>query len=338
MKLAAVSLSLGVSLACAPVALGQFGYGLVGQFNLPGGTSAWDVGADGRTWALVGNTVYAQTSPGGGPFAPLGSVVSGTVASWGGSFIRVNDAGTILAIGDNNFGAGARVHFVTTAALASASPAGAVTQSVLSGNFDGNWSGDTFFVTGAGSDFVPFVNRVTFTGPGGTPASTRVVTSIGGGSGGVAVNNGRLYTGAGYAGGSAATGEIRSFDLSSINNASSPLTFSTGSAITGGPVLSAWPLSFDSAGRLLVGGGDSFGGTSEIGYAAVVDPATGLRQLLSPAGTNTTYGVDYNPALGEVYVSEGVSGTIYRYAIPAPGSAGLLALCGAAVAGRRRRG
>jgi hypothetical protein len=335
MKLSVVSLSVGVSMAFASAALGQFGYRLVGQFNLPAGTSAWDVGTDGRAWALAGSTVYVQNSPGFGAFSPLGSVAAGTVASWGGSFIRVNDAGTTIAIGDNNFGASARVHFVTTAALASAPPAGASTLSVLSGNFDGNWNGNQFYVTGSGGDFVPFVNRIAFTDATGEPVSTRVITSIGGGSGGVAFSGGSIFTGAGFGGGGIATGDIRSFDLLAVNSAGSPVAYNTGAAIIGGPVLSAWPLSFDGAGRLLVGGGDSFGGTTDIGYVAVIDLATGVRQLLSPAGSNTTYGVDYNAALSQIYVSEG--GTIYAYAVPTPGVASLLAFGGLVAARRRQR-
>ena len=327
--------SLSVSLAFASAAMGQFGYGLVGQFNLPAGAAAWDVGADGRAWALVGHNVYAQSSPGSGAFALLGSVAPGTVADWGGSFIRVNDAGTTIAIGDNNFGAGARVHFVTTAALASAAPGGASTLSVPSGNFDGNWNGNQFYVTGAGADFVPFVSRVSFTDATGEPVATRVITSIGGASGGVAFSGGSIFTAAGLGGGGAATGEIRSFDLLAVNSASSPVVFGSGAAIAGGPVLSGWPLSFDGAGRLLVGGGDSFGGTSDIGYVAVIDLATGVRQLLSPAGADTTYGVDFNPALNQIYVSEG--GVIYAYAVPTPAGAGVLMLGGLLIARRRTR-
>ncbi|MDP1660587.1 MAG: hypothetical protein Q8L55_01620 [Phycisphaerales bacterium] len=328
-------LFVGTSMVLAPAAMGQFGYGLVGQFSLPAGTAAWDVGADGRVWALVDQTVFAQSSPGGGAFAAVGSVLPGTVASWGGSFIRANDAGSMIAIGDNNFGAGARVHFVATAALASAGPGGAATQSVASGNFDGNWDGNQFYVTGAGVDFVPFVSRVSFTDVTGTPVTTRVITAIGAGSGGVAISGGRLYTGSGYGGAGVATGEIRSFDVLEINSSGVPVLFASGSAVPGGPVLSAWPLAFDGAGRLLVGGGDSFGGTSEIGYVAVVDLSTGVRQLLSPAGSNTTYGVDFNSVLGEVYVSN--NGTIYRYAIPGSGGAGLMALGGLLAARRRHR-
>ena len=330
-----IALSLGVSMAFASTALAQFGYGLVGQFNLPAGTAAWDVGPDGRAWALVGDSVYAQAAPGDSALVLQGAVATGTVASWGGSFIRVSGSGTTIAIGDNNFGSGARVHFVNTAALAFMTPGGAPTVSVASGNFDGNWDGNQFYVTGSGSNFVPYVNRIGFSDVTGQPYSVTLVTAVGGGSGGLAIHDGRLYTGVGYGVGGLTTGDIRSFNLLTLNAQDFPSPYSTGTPIIGGPVLSAWPLGFDAAGRLLVGGGDSFGGTTEIGYVAVIDLATGVRQLLSPAGTNTTYGVDFNSALGQIYVSNG--GTIYRYAIPAPGAAGLLSLCGIVALRRRLR-
>lgn len=335
MKISLVSLSVGVSMALASTAVAQFGYGLVGQFNLPAGTAAWDVGPDGRAWALVGDSVYVQAAPGDSGFVLQGAVATGTVASWGGSFIRVNEAGNTIAIGDNNFGAGARVHFVTTAALASMTPGGAPTMSVASGNFDGNWNGNQFYLTGSGADFVPYVNRVSFSDATGQPFAVTLVTGVGAGSGGLAISGGRLYTGVGFGGGGLATGDIRSFDLLALESQDFPAPYNTGTPIVGGPVLSAWPLGFDAAGRLLVGGGDSFGGTTDIGYVAVIDLATGVRQLLSPAGSSMTYGVDFNSALGEIYVSGG--GTVYRYAVPAPGAAAALTLGGLVALRRRAR-
>ncbi|MFT3686058.1 MAG: hypothetical protein QM783_14250 [Phycisphaerales bacterium] len=327
--------SLGLLAAAAPAAFGQFGYGLVGQFNLPAGTAAWDVDGQGRAWALVGNSVYAEATPGSGSFGLFGSVPAGTVSMFGGSFIRVNDAGTQVAIGDGNFNASASVHFVSTAALNAAGPGGAATQSVVSGNFDGTWNGNHFYLTGAGSDFVPFVSRVDFTDVTGSPVATRIITNGGGGSGGVAISGGSLFAGVGYGGGGLSTGDIRVFDLLAADSAPSPVQFSSGVQAAGGPVLSAWPLAFDGVGRLLVGGGDGFGGTTDIGYVAVIDLQSGVRQLLSPAGDSVTYGVDFNPVLSQIYVSEG--GVVYRYAVPAPGAVVTLAMAGLAAA-RRRRG
>lgn len=330
MKRVTAAVSFGVAMAVSHAAVAQFGYSLVGQFSLPAGSATWDVGPDGRVWALAGQSVWAQGAPGGGGFSLVGSLPAGTVAPWGGSFIRVNQAGSMIAIGDNGFGSAARVHFVTPGGLASAGPGGATTLSLPLANFDGNWDGNQFYV--AGYDSGPFVARVSFTDATGTPVSTRIIEGIGGGNGGVAFHGGRIYTGVGFGGAGLPAGDIRSFDLLSVNSAAAPVAYATGTPISGGPVLTAWPLAFDAAGRLIVGGGDAFGGTTDLGYAAVVDPVTGVRQTLAPGAPNAIYTVDFNAALGSVYVSDG--STVYQYAVPAPGAAGALAL---GFIGRRRR-
>nr|MCU0688645.1 hypothetical protein [Phycisphaerales bacterium] len=162
-------------------ALGQ-SFGLVGQFSLPSGTAAWDVGPDGRVWAMVGSSIVRQDAVNGGSFSPVGSVPSGTVSSFGASFLRVNSAG-VLAIGDNNFNASARVHFVEATALSTSGPT--ATSSVLVGNFAARWNGSDVYITGAGSDFVPFVARVTYTDAATPPTATRVISGVGGASGGI---------------------------------------------------------------------------------------------------------------------------------------------------------
>src|ERR1043166_3719692 len=113
-------------------------YQLVGQFNLPAGAgTGWDVGPDGHVWGIVGDSIVRQDGLNGSTYSAVGSVPSGTAASWGASFLRVSPTGSMIAIGDNNFGSGARVSFVSTATLNTSvtSP----TMSVLSGNFDGAW-------------------------------------------------------------------------------------------------------------------------------------------------------------------------------------------------------
>ena len=83
------------------------------------------------------------------------------------------------------------------------------------------------------------------------------------------------------------------------------------------------------------GGGDAFGGSTDIGYAAVVNPASpGEFLRLSPAGTSVTYGVRFNAFTDELLVTAG--GIAYRYAVPGPAAAGLLLLAGLTAARRRR--
>lgn len=306
-------------------------YTLVGQFPLAGG--AWDIGPDGRIYQIRGQDIYLQDAAGGASFSRVGSVPAGTTASFGASFLSVSPDGTTLAIGDNNFSAQASVHFVATSLLTTA--ATTPTTSVVCPNFDADWDGNQLYVTGADSStFNSELYRISFSNALGTPVRQTLVRDIGLASGGVAVRNGVLITGTGFGSAAHPTGQIRSFLTSSLG--SGPAAgFGTGSLVA--TALSASPLGFDAFGNVLVGGGDSFGGTTEIGYAAVIDPANPdpSRWLrLSPAGTAITYSVAMNSFSDEVLVIGG--GTAYRYAIPTPAAAAVLALGGLAAMRRRR--
>jgi hypothetical protein len=332
MKFAMMAAAVTASAMLTGVAVAQIpNYTLVGQFPLLGNGDGWDVGPDGRVVQMRGNQVWRQDSVGGGSYSLLGTVPASAVSSFGSSFVRVSPGGDTLAFGDNNFGSGARVHFVGLQSLSVSAPA--ATASVLSGNFDAAWDGNALYVTGAGSNFVPYVNRITFTNTTGEPVSTTIITGIGSGSGGVAIFGNQLVTGVGFGGAGLPTGQVRRFDLLGVNGAPAPTAFTAGTVI--GSYLSASPLGFDRFGNLLAGGGDSFGGSTDIGYAAVIDPASpGAFLRLSPAGTSVTYGVRFNAFADELLVTAG--GVAYRYAIPGPGAAGLLMLAGLAAARRRR--
>jgi hypothetical protein len=306
-------------------------YTLVGQFPLPGG--AWSVGPQGRIYQIRGQDIYLQDSAGGATFSRVGSVPAGTAASFGASFLSASPDGSMLAIGDNNFSAQAAVHFVSTALLTTA--AATPTMAVVCPNFDAAWDGNQLYVTGADSStFNSELYRISFANALGTPVRQTLVRDVGLASGGVAVRNGTVLTGTGYGSAANPTGQIRSFLTSSLG--SGPATgFGAGSLVA--TALSASPLGFDGVGNVLVGGGDSFGGTTEIGYAAVIDPANPdpSRWLrLSPAGAAITYSVAFNSFTDELLVIG--DGTAYRYAIPSPGAAAVLAV-GGLVAMRRRR-
>jgi hypothetical protein len=130
---------------------------------------------------------------------------------------------------------------------------------------------------------------------------------------------------------------MRTFSASAVASATSAIAFGSGAAVPGGPVLSASPLAFDALGQLLVGGGDpaTFGGRGDVGYAAVINLTTGQRLQLNPLGTpNARYAVDFNAVTSESWLA--AQGVVYRYAIPAPGSAAILTL-GLFAASRRKR-
>jgi hypothetical protein len=298
-------------------------YTLVGSFPLSG--SAWDILPDGRVVSISGSTISAQTAPNAGTFAPIGSVPAGTVASFGASFLRASPDGSRLAIGDNVFGAGARVHFVSTAALNTAAPT--PTTSILSGNYDADWaSNSVLYVSGFGTGSQVF--RID-----ADALTTRtVITGIGDGSGGVAVSGGTLYTGIGFDAGGTTTGQIRGFDLAALDSAITPVNFAAGAFAA--TILSAASLDTDRFGNLLAAGADFSAFPAVTGYASVLDLPGGNRLDLSPAGTGRSYRVRFNHATDELLVVSG--GTAYRYAVPAPGAAAALAAASLLAARRRR--
>lgn len=305
-------------------------YQLVGSFTSPGGS--FDIGPDGRVYTLVGRTILRQDEPAASTFSAIAELPVGSVGSFGASFLRFNASGSRVAVGDGNFNAGAAVHLLDASSFPAA-PTGPTAVTILSTfttpNFDAAWDGDQLYITGArSSDFVPIVNRIDTTS---AAAPQTVITGIGLASGGIAIRDGHLLTGSGFL----PTGEIRRFDLAALST-SPPTSFSSGTLV--GSFLSASPLDFDALGNLLVGGGDAFSGTSDTGYAAVVDPADPANFLrLSPAGTATTYSPIFNSLTGEVLVYDTATAIFHRYLVPSPAAGGLLILAAASQTRRRRR-
>lgn len=309
-------------------------YTLVGSFVAP--SPVFGLGPDGRAYAVVGDAIVRQDAVNGSHFSPVASLPAGSISAFGASFVRFSPGGHRIAIGDGKFDASASVYVLDADPLSASGGAPApatVLSAAATPNFDAAWSSDgQLFVTGArASDFASIINRIDLPPGGAAAAVTTVITDVGVGSGGVAVHNGQLLAGCGFL----PTGEIRAFDLASLAGPSS--TPFTGGTLFGS-VLSASPLDFDEFGNLLVGGGDSFSGTSEYGYAAVVDPADREHPLrLSPAGTSAVYSVAFNNATHELLVLDSLSLTVHRYAVPAAPGVGLLAIGGLWAARRRRR-
>jgi hypothetical protein len=304
-------------------------YQPIGAYSIP--SPIFDAAPDGRIYSIVGNAVMRQNSLNGSTFSQVASLPAGSISPFGASFLRFSPDGRRLAIGDGNFNAAASVYIIDADPLdtpiASSTPA-VITNTAPTPNFDASWdSTSRLFITGSrASDFVPIVNRLDLP----SSAITTVITNIGGASGGITLHNNRLFTGSGFM----PTGEIRSFDLASLSGAPAA-PFSSGALF--GSVLSASPLGFDESGDLLVGGGDAFSGTSDFGYAAIIDPLDPTHPLhLSPAGSQTLYSINFNHATHELLVFDSATNTIHRYAIPAPPAAAVLALS-TILATRRRR-
>ena len=151
------------------------------------------------------------------------------------------------------------------------------------------------------------------------------MSDIGVGSGGVATRAGRVFTAIGYDAAGPLAGQVRSFDLATLNGAPSSVAFSSGLLV--GQANSGNSLAFDSAGYLIEGG---FGGVS------VIDLTT--SQIFNLPGLSPTgfYSAGFNAFTGEILVRNFGSATVLRYGVPTPGGMGVVGLA-ALFAARRRR-
>lgn len=317
-------------------------YTLAGSFALPAGTTTFDVLPDGRVLAIRAGELLRQDAPNAASFSRVGSVSPSLINTFGASFIKVSPDATRIAIGDGNFGPGASVLILNTAALDpfSDSPVSAV----VTPNYDAAWAdASTLLVTGAQFGVGSYLNRVS----ADTLTSTTVLSGIGDGSGGVAIHAGRAYIGAGFdfsPGAGVETGDIRAVDLSALLTTPAALDYAS-QGVLAGRALSATYMSFDAVGTLAVGGGDFSG---ESGFAALLDPAvldaalfggpiatSATAQNLAPAG-NQFYSTVFSPSSGEFLLRAFGSDTVYRYAVPAP-SVGMMVMFSGLFAHRRRR-
>ncbi|MBX3386353.1 MAG: hypothetical protein KF768_07270 [Phycisphaeraceae bacterium] len=311
-------------------------YTLVGSFPLPRSSSfvptdPFDVLPDGRIIQMHHNELWLQSGVNASTYALAGSLPAGAVSSIGPSFIRVSPDGTRLAIGDNNFTPASQVVHVVDLALLDPLAPTTPSHSVPSLNFDAHWTTNSSLLI-TGGDFFVGSSVVTRLDLAPSPTTTVVIDGIGAGSGGIVSIGSTIYVGVGFGFGNTPTGQVRSFDLATISGTNSPIPFESASILT--QTLSAFPLSADSLGNLLIGGGDSFASPPLLGYAVVMDPTGSSNPLLlSPAGPDALYSVGFNAFTNELLVI--ADGIAYRYAIPAPGS--LAVILFAIPATRRRR-
>lgn len=291
-----------------------------GSYLLPSGSSAFNDGADGRLVCVTETgAVVRQGAVNGAAYSPLGSLPAGTVPSFGAGFLKISPDGARLAIGDN--GAANQVHFVPIASLNTGGPT--VPQTISVANFDGAWADNgTFYVNGSpGFGTPPSLYRVNIT----TNAVAAVVSNIGDGSGGVATRSGRVYTAVGFDAGGLLDGQVRSFDVATLNAAGSAVAFSTGMLATQASTGNS--LDFDAAGNIIEAG---FGGVT------LVDLSTAQRYDLPGLSSTGFYSAIYNDFTHEILVRDFGSQTVLRYAVPAPATTALLGLSGILAARRRR--
>lgn len=331
-------------------------YMLVGSYSkAAAGTGAFDFDAQGRMVVLTGNQLLRQDSVNSSTFTTIGSIPSGFVDGFSGaSFIRFSPDGTRLAIGNGVFGAGASVGVIDLSTLGgSPSPLA----SVAMDNYTGTWvDNSTLLVAGGGA-----VGTITSTINSNTLTGRTIINGVDGASGGVAYTGTHILAANGFdfgPGTGSNSGEIRAIPFATAMSSSTPINFETGMTPIA-HVLSGSPLEFDPFGNLLVGGGDVFGTSGDFGYAGIVDgdaltaalnagvPASPLLasslNLLPPgvpinASTALRFNTFTNELIFTYYDNNTFNpgATVFRYAVPAPGSLAVLAGAGLLAARRRR--
>lgn len=312
----------------------DIGFEYLGSSNGPGGT--FDVLADGRVVAVVGDSILVESAPGSGVYETAGTMAAGTISPFGAAFISLSPDGTRLAIGDGNYGGG-RVHIVSVSGL----NGGQITPiSFQQENYEAAWVDNDHLAVTYGNPST-FLGEVGILSLGG--ASSGAVLVIGGASAGVAMDRyGMLITGNGFdylAGGSEA-GDIKAYDRAALaarlEHGDGPLDFDA-TGLDLGRVLSAGSLEFDEYGNLFVGGAnfglgewDMFALFTAEQYAQAL--AGSIPLDLSGAFSEdpsgelfSSYIGRYNAFTHEWLIADFGNMVLHRYGVvPVPGSAVIL--------------
>jgi hypothetical protein len=310
-------------------------YHLTGTFSLPASAGPFDNLPDGRLVVLVGTTVLIEASSGSHSFTTLGTLSAADIPDFGAAFLRVSPNGSKIAIG-NNGGVGFDNFQVGVFAVPSLSGTW-----FSANHFDGEWIDDRYLALTGGSFGAPsIVTELDTQSPQpSSPSNPVLVNNIGGASAGISFDaSHNLFTGNGFTStGPSGTGLIKAVPFAAWQAApvNGPVNFET-QAIPIVDLLSASPIAFDSAGDLLVGGGDFT--RNDLDYAAVVrasaiasamagggvidasDP-TKVRRLDPDPAASSTYTVMFNSGRNETYLVSFGSSTVNVYspaAINAP--------------------
>jgi len=303
-------------------------YQLSGGFELPAGTDVFDVLADGRVIALVGDTVEVETALGSRTFMGRGPLPGADLPFFGAAFLRVSPDGTRIAVGNNGGGSFGdfKVGVFDLATLSG--------EWFVAGHFDAEWTDDTHLAITSG-DFVnpSVVTVLDVASPDPSdPSNPIVVNNIGGASGGIAFDAaGNLFTGNGFTStGPSGTGAAKAFPRATWMAALSggPVIDFESDGVLVVDVLSASPLVFDNEGNLFVGGGDL---APDADFVALVrgsavaaalagagpvdpnDPAQVRRLDPIPGNDFNFYLADFNRVTGEIYVRDFGDDTVHVY-------------------------
>lgn len=248
-------------------------------FSLPEDAIHFDVGADGRLYAVGVDAIWRESAPGSRNFLSVMAPAFGNP-----EFIRISPSGAKAAVGNY---ANSTIYVFNLGATA--------TNAINATSYDAEWYNEQFLlVSNQGNDGPNPPSDVILVDTVGM-AVRRVIANIPGYSGGVTVDlDGNLYTGIGLAVPVGPdTGLIKAFSFADwsdlLAGPAAALDFTT-SGRPGANLLSAAFLTFDGDGNLFVGGGGGIGagGAADMGYAAVVSRSAIDASLNDQPPVNTT--------------------------------------------------
>lgn len=241
----------------------------------------------GRLLAATGRDVLMQRAFGGAEWLTV-AYLDPSERPMDPSFVEITPSGATIALGAGFY---KPLYVFETALLGIAAPPNLTTAPGVKRYdvvyYDGAWRDERYLFLNAGGAAQDSAILVVDTQLEGEAAVTTLVADIPGASAGIAFDrNGNLITGIGYDyDGGVRTGELRIFTASALAMAleSEPLDYQADGLLLADNVLSAASLVVDANDNLFVGGGDLFGTTGALGYAAAIDASVLARVLAGGA-------------------------------------------------------
>ncbi len=252
----------------------------------------------GRLFAVDGHNVWIQKNFGASVWMPIATVD----VHMDPAFLQISPDGTTFALGT---GFSQPLYLGATTLFSISAPPDLTTlagvRSVTASFYDASWRDNRYLFLDDISNTEDPGSRIYAVDTSLADPSTdflTIIPSIPGASSGLAFDHeGNFVTGDGYSYDPtlSATGEVKVWSAADITAAigGKPLSYETSGHLLASAILSAAPLGFDVDDNLYIGGGDAFGSSGHLGYAALVQSSVVTRALAGRAPVDTSNPAQY---------------------------------------------